>query len=204
MRVERLPRFYPIIEPARALPLAAQMLAVREGGAGIAQIRHKGVWSQALLEAAREARRVFPLLIVNDRADIAAMAGAGVHVGQDDLPPAAARAICTSGLVGLSTHNPAQMQAADGEPVDYIAIGPVFATSSKANPDPVVGLDGVRQVRSLTRKPLVAIGGITRANARAVLDAGADSVAVIGDLYPDELSPASLAARVEEWCRLLN
>jgi thiamine-phosphate pyrophosphorylase len=204
MRVGRLPRFYPILDPLRKLHLPAQVSAVRNGGARIAQIRHKGVWSQPLLEAVREAARIIPLLIVNDRADIAAMTGAGVHVGQDDLPPADARGICGNAIVGLSTHNPAQTAAADRAPVDYIAIGPVFATASKANPDPVVGLDGVRQARLLTGKPLVAIGGITRANAISVLEAGTDSVAVIGDLYPEEVTEASLEARVEEWCRLLN
>lgn len=204
MRGNRLPRFYPILDPQRALDVTAQASALRDGGARIAQIRHKGVWSQALLDAAREVRQLLPALVINDRADIAALAGAGVHVGQDDLPPAEARRICPRALLGLSTHNPQQTQAADAEPVDYVAIGPVFATASKANPDPVVGLDGVRAARSLTKKPLVAIGGITRANALSVLEAGADAVAIIGDLYPDELSAASLQKRVEDWCRLLH
>lgn len=204
MRVGRLPRFYPILDPWRNLHPIAQVSAVLRGGARIAQIRNKGAWTQALLEAAREAARILPLPIVNDRADIAALVGAGVHLGQDDLPPADARRICKDSIAGFSTHNPAQTAAADREPVDYIAIGPVFATASKANPDPAVGLEGVRQARSLTGKPLVAIGGITRANALSVLDAGADSVAVIGDLYPEDLSEATLEARVEEWCRLLS
>ncbi|MFB3813707.1 MAG: thiamine phosphate synthase [Terriglobales bacterium] len=123
-------------------------------------------------------------LIMNDRADLCLAAGFdGVHVGQDDLSPAAARMIVgESAWVGVSTHNPEQVAEADGWPVDYIAVGPVFATASKANPDPVIGVEGVRQARALTRRPLVAIGGITRANCRAVIEAGADSVAVISDL----------------------
>jgi thiamine-phosphate pyrophosphorylase len=204
MRANTLPRFYPILDPLRELPVARQANALRDGGAALAQIRHKGVWSQPLLEAAREVRSLLPLLVINDRADVAAIVGAGLHVGQDDLPPAAARRICPEAVIGLSTHKPAQTEAAGREPVDYIAIGPVFATASKANPDPVVGLEGVRRARLQTAKPLVAIGGITRSNALSVLEAGADSVAVIGDLYPDELSETALQRRVEEWCRLLS
>jgi thiamine-phosphate pyrophosphorylase len=175
-----------------------------DGGAEIVQIRHKGFWSAEFLRVAREVRSLIPELIINDRADVAAMLGAGIHVGQDDLPASEARRICGSAVVGLSTHNDEQASAADLEPVDYVAIGPVFPTASKANPDPVVGLEGLRRVRSLTRKPLVAIGGITRSNAVAVLEAGADSVAVIGDLYPADRSAAALRSRVEEWLRLLN
>jgi thiamine-phosphate pyrophosphorylase len=204
MRDRRLPRFYPILEPSRGLDLGAQVQALIDGGAAMIQIRHKGVWSQNLLDSARAAQLSLPLLIVNDRADVAAMVGAGVHVGQDDLPPADARRLCKDATLGLSTHSPAQTAAADREPVDYIAIGPVFATASKANPDPAVGLDGVRQARSHTGKPLVAIGGITRRNACSVLEAGADAIAVIGDLYPVELSGKSLQSRVEEWCKLLR
>ena len=124
---------------------------------------------------------------MNDRADLClAAAFDGLHVGQDDLSPDAARSIIgpDRGL-GISTHNPEQIAVADQTDADYLAIGPVFATASKANPDPVVGLEGVRRARALTRKPLVAIGGITRQNARSVIEAGADSVAVISDLLPD-------------------
>jgi thiamine-phosphate pyrophosphorylase len=126
-------------------------------------------------------------LIINDRADLCLAADCdGVHVGQGDLSPAAARRLLGEWLwVGVSTHNPEQVREADEQPVNYIAVGPVFATGSKANPDPVIGLEGVRRARALTRKPLVAIGGITRANCRAVTEAGADSVAVISDLLRD-------------------
>jgi thiamine-phosphate pyrophosphorylase len=124
-------------------------------------------------------------LIMNDHPELAMSAGFdGVHVGQMDVSPAEARAIVgPEGIVGISTHNRAQLEAADTMPVDYIAIGPVFATASKLNPDPVVALEGVRQARALTSKPLVAIGGITMENARSVLDAGANSVAVISAMF---------------------
>ncbi len=126
------------------------------------------------------------IMIINDRADLCLAAGFdGLHVGQDDLSPEAARLIIGARWLGVSTHNLEQLAEADQTSADYLAIGPIFATSSKANPDPVVGLEGLRRARELTRKPLVAIGGITRANGRSVIDAGADSVAVISDLLRD-------------------
>jgi thiamine-phosphate pyrophosphorylase len=129
---------------------------------------------------------------------------AGVHVGQDDLPPRDARRLMGSeAVIGFSSHNAAQVCAAGGEPVDYLAFGPVFATESKRNPDPVTGIEAIKECRALVEKPLVAIGGITRQTARAVLAAGADAVAVIGDLLPAELTSLSLRQRMEEWQRLL-
>jgi len=124
---------------------------------------------------------------MNDRADLCLAAEFdGLHLGQDDLSPEAARRIIgPTRWLGVSTHNPEQLAEADKTSADYLAIGPVFATTTKANPDPVVGLEGVRRARQLTSKPLVAIGGITRANARAVIEAGADAVAVISDLIRD-------------------
>jgi thiamine-phosphate pyrophosphorylase len=121
---------------------------------------------------------------MNDRADLAALAGwDGVHVGQSDLSPEDARIVIGADkVIGVSTHTDAQVIAADAGAADYVAIGPVFATGTKLDASPVVGLDGVRRARALTRKPLVAIGGITRENARPVIEAGADSVAVIGGL----------------------
>ena len=101
--------------------------------------------------------------------------------------------------IGFSTHNEAQLRAAAGQPADYLAIGPIFGTSSKLNPDPQVGLAELRRLRPLTDRPLVAIGGITRANARSVIEAGADSVAVIGDLFPED---GNIRSRVEEWLRI--
>jgi thiamine-phosphate pyrophosphorylase len=137
---------------------------------------------------------------MNDRADLCLAAEFdGVHVGQNDLRPESVRGIIGSGRwLGVSTHNPEQLQQADQTSADYLAIGPVFSTSSKERPDPVVGLEGVRRARQLTRKPLVAIGGITRANASSVIEAGADSVAVISDLLREPRKSA------EEFFRVLR
>jgi thiamine-phosphate pyrophosphorylase len=139
-------------------------------------------------------------LIIDDRADIALLLHAGLHVGQDDLPPRDARGLIgAEAVLGYSTHNREQLAAAAQEPVSYLAIGPVFATQSKVNPDPVVGVLRLREWRRLTDKPLVAIGGITRENARSVLDAGADSVAVIGDLLPPDCAAGAIRKRFEQW-----
>lgn len=139
-------------------------------------------------------------LIMNDRADLALIAEFdGVHVGQNDLLPESVRRIIgAERWLGVSTHNPEQVAEADRTSADYVAIGPVFPTISKERPDPVVGLEGVRRARQLTRKPLVAIGGITRANAASVIEAGADSVAVISDLLRDPRKSA------EEFFRILR
>jgi thiamine-phosphate pyrophosphorylase len=209
----RLPRLYPILDTEalarRGVAPETAAAAWTEGGAGILQIRHKGHWSRAFFDSAREVARLCRegglLCIVDDRADFALLLGAGLHVGQDDLPPRAARRLIGSGAVlGFSSHNVEQLCAAGGEPVDYVALGPVFATASKLNPDPVVGVEEVRRCRALLEKPLVAIGGITRANARGVLDAGADSVAVIADLLPEPCTAKSLRERMEEWQQLLQ
>lgn len=163
--------------------MAAELVA---GGATWLQYRDKAGSGREMLAAVRRIRDAASgaTLILNDRADLAVASGfSGVHVGQDDLSPEAARRICPGPMIiGISTHDPGQVRAADGEPVDYVAIGPVFATQSKATPDPVVGLAGVREARRLTSKPLVAIGGITLANCAEVIAAGADSVAVISEL----------------------
>jgi len=205
----RLPRLYPILDfscfasaldPEKAVVEFAK--AVQAAGVNWLQYRNKFGNSRGMLAHARELRRALGpevTLIMNDRADLALAAGFdGVHVGQDDLPVEAVRKIVGQGvIIGTSTHNPEQLRLADKTDADYLAIGPVFATSSKANPDPVVGLEGIRVARSLTTKPLVAIGGITRANCRSVLDAGADSVAVISDLVNNPLAAA------EEFLRIL-
>ena len=167
------------------------------------QYRNKSGNARLMLEDARELKARLGAtvkLIMNDRADLCLAAGFdGLHVGQDDLSPESARRIIgPTRWLGVSTHNPEQLAAADQTSADYLAIGPVFATASKANPDPVVGLEGVRRARELTRKPLVAIGGITRANARSVIDAGADAVAVISDLLLDPRKSA------EEFLRVLG
>jgi thiamine-phosphate pyrophosphorylase len=184
-----LPRLYAILdstyfpEPG-SLCAAAEDLAT--AGVTLMQYRNKSGGRQ-ILQDARELKRFLGTrvkLIMNDRADLCLGANFdGVHLGQEDLSPEAARRIIGPKLwLGLSTHNAEQIAAADESDADYLAIGPVFATTSKVNPDPVVGLKGVRRARELTRKPLVAIGGITRLNARSVIDSGADSVAVISDL----------------------
>ena len=195
-----LPRLYPILDAScfpddRALFQFAEDLL--SAGVTLLQYRNKQGSSRQILAHARQLRRIAGdrvRLIMNERADLCLAAGFdGVHVGQDDLPPESVRKILGSvrdGMgnplwMGVSTHTPEQLRHADQSGADYLAIGPVFATSSKANPDPVVGLDGVRAARALTRKPLAAIGGITRRNARAVIEAGADAVAVISDLSQD-------------------
>ena len=202
----RLPRLYPILDAA-CFPDADAMFAAAEqltaAGCTLLQYRNKSGNGRQMLDEARELRARLGSsvkLIMNDRADLClAAAFDGLHVGQDDLTPESARRIIgPARWLGVSTHNPEQLAAADKTSADYLAIGPVFATGSKANPDPVVGLEGVRRARELTRKPLVAIGGITRANARSVIDAGADSVAVISDLIRDPRKSA------EEFLRILG
>lgn len=165
---------------------AARFLA--DAGVELIQLRDKTGSSRAVYGEAQALVREFApsdvRVIINDRADIAAMVGAGgVHVGQEDLPVEAARSVCgAERWVGVSTHNLAQLREADSTSADYIAVGPVFPTQSKENPDPVVGIELVSEARRLTRKPLVAIGGITVESAADVFRAGADSVAVIRDL----------------------
>jgi thiamine-phosphate pyrophosphorylase len=207
----KVPRVYPILDAEslerRGIALETAAAAFLEGGAGILQIRQKGHWSRDFFAATRDVARLCgengTPLIVNDRADFALLLGAGLHVGQDDLSPRDARKLIGSETVlGYSSHNLTQLAAAGGEPVDYVAIGPVFATASKRNPDAVVGVDEIRRCRSLLEKPLVAIGGVTLANAREVWAAGADSVAVIGALLPEPGGAHGLRARMEEWLAL--
>ena len=198
-----VPNFYPIVDSAHAAE------AILEAGARILQFRHKGFFSRDVFEEAKRiaalSRDAGALFVINDRADIALLLDAALHLGQDDLPPADARRIMPPGrIIGFSTHNADQLRSGDREPVDYLAIGPIFATGSKQNPDPVVGLEQLRTLRTLTRKPLVAIGGITRETALSVFEAGADSVAIIGDLYPQPRTKASLRARAEEWLAICS
>jgi thiamine-phosphate pyrophosphorylase len=184
-----LPRLYAIVDAA-SVPETKTLLQFTErllaGGVTLLQYRNKDGNARQMLSQARELRRVLghTKLIMNDRADLCLAAGFdGVHLGQDDLSVAGARRVIGNELwVGISTHTLQQLRAADMTSADYLAIGPVFPTASKANPDPVIGLDGLRSARALTRKPLVAIGGITRENCLSVIQAGADCVAVISDL----------------------
>ena len=202
-----LPKLYPITDRRLSgLTHAEQVARLCEGGARVVQLREKRLPAREFyaetLEALRVAREFGAVLIVNDRADVALAAGAdGVHLGQDDMPPGAARALLGEGkVIGFSTHSVEQAIDAARLPVDYIAIGPVFDTLSKENPDPVVGLEGVRRVRGAVGDAvkLVAIGGVTAESAPSVLEAGADSVAVIGALVrtPD---PAEITRRTRDF-----
>ena len=200
-----LPRLYAVLDTSCFTDSAGLFAAAEEllaAGVTLLQYRNKTGNARQMLEHARELKRRLSSarLIMNDRADLCLAADFnGVHVGQDDFSPAGARKVIGEKFwLGVSTHNPEQINEADKTSADYIAIGPVFATSSKANPDPVVGLEGVRAARKLTSKPLVAIGGITRQNCRSVIEAGADSVAVISDLVTDPRKSA------EEFLRILR
>lgn len=188
------PRLYAIVDvdllAARMLDLTAFAAELRGGGVTLVQYRNKQGSTRAILNDAALMRKLFPAedsrLIMNDRADLALLAGFdGVHVGQKDLSADdACSVVGDERWVGVSTHSPQQVIDANQTCCDYIAYGPIFPTASKDNPDPTVGLAGLRAARALTRKPLVAIGGITQENCRAVLDVGADSIAVISALLP--------------------
>jgi thiamine-phosphate pyrophosphorylase len=189
------PPLYPILDAAflpagesRGKILAGLVAGLAEAGVGILQYRNKQGSDADFLPDAEVVRAAAPgslMLILNDYVDLVAEAGfSGVHLGQTDMSAGEARALLgPNAIIGISTHNEAQLSAAALEPVNYVAIGPVFATVSKENPDPVVGLEGVRLARQLTDKPLVAIGGITLANVAEVWAAGADSVAGISGIF---------------------
>ncbi|MGO9095969.1 MAG: thiamine phosphate synthase [Bryobacteraceae bacterium] len=212
IRSIELPRVYPILDTEtlarRGCPPETAAQALLEGGARILQFRHKGPYSRAVFEQAERVaahcRAAGVPLIVDDRADIALLLDAGLHLGQSDLPPRDARRLLGPGrILGFSTHNPQEFAAALAEPVDYLAFGPIFPTRSKENPDPVVGLAFLSEAKK-GAGPLVAIGGITRENALDVLAAGADSVAVIHDILPETCTFSTLRARMEEWLTLVN
>jgi thiamine-phosphate pyrophosphorylase len=204
-----LPKFYPILDTQlvqkRGLDPVSAAGEILEGGARILQFRHKGFlsrdvfdWLDAIAKLTRDAGA---MLVVNDRADLATYFRAGLHVGQEDLPPFAVRQLIgPRGSIGLSTHNETQLRAASSEPIDYIALGPIFGTASKENPDPALGIEELRRLRPLASRPLVAIGGITLSTAAQTIAAGADTVAVIGDLFPES---GSLRDRTKEWVRAL-
>jgi thiamine-phosphate pyrophosphorylase len=212
-KFKQLPRLYPILD-ADALTRAGVSLTTAAQGlydAGVrwVQYRDKQASDADVVERMRELRSIFPageaVLLLNDRVALCVAAGAdGVHVGQEDMPPAEARRILgRARLLGVSTHNMGQMRAALATgAADYLAIGPVFATSSKDNPDPVVGLEGVKAARALTRLPLVAIGGITGENGREVIEAGADAVAAISALLPER--GREMAQRVRDFLAFLR
>jgi thiamine-phosphate pyrophosphorylase len=212
-----LPPLYPILDTTSLARLGLNPIltaeAFLEAGARILQFRHKAFWSREIFAQAGQLSQLChqtgATFIINDRADYAAMLGAGLHLGQDDLSPADARRVVgPNAIIGFSTHSPDQMRGAGPESVDYVAFGPVFTTASKEDPDPIVGLAGLRAVRALTTRPLVAIGGITRDNAKACLEAGANSVAVISDLlpvsFPLSASRQTLRERMAEWQKLIQ
>lgn len=201
-----LPRLYPITDVRLSgLSHAEQVEQFAAAGATLIQVREKVAspreFYEAALDAVRVARKWNVKLIINDRVDIAlAVAADGVHLGQDDLPPARARALLGEGrIIGYSTHDLKQALGADLLPIDYLAIGPVFQTSTKENPDPVVGLEELAEIRANVNKPNVAIGGITLERARSMIDAGANSVAVISDLF----STGDMRKRTAEYLQLL-
>jgi thiamine-phosphate pyrophosphorylase len=207
----RVPRFYPILDTTVLEQLGCDALAATEGiieaGAKVLQYRHKADWTQAHFDTAEQTaelcRQAGVLFVLNDRADFAKLLGAALHIGQDDLSPVAARHVVGDEVIGFSTHNRPQLKRADEEPVEYLSLGPIFATTSKANPDPVVGLEGLRKLRPLTDKPLVAIGGITQLNACSAIEAGANSVAVISALFgADAKDRAGVRRSAEDWISL--
>jgi thiamine-phosphate pyrophosphorylase len=208
----KLPRFYPILDTAALAQRKCQALSAAEGlleaGVRILQYRHKGDWTQSHFDTAKELAKLCHqggvLFVLNDRADFAHLLGAALHVGQDDLPPVAARRVISDEVMGFSTHNRAQLIRGDQEPIEYLSLGPIFATSSKANPDPVVGVEGLRELRELTQKPLVAIGGITLLNATNVLETGANSVAVLSGLLPEKCNRRALRSAATEWLQVLT
>ena len=199
-----LPKLYPITDARLSgLSHAEQVRRLSAGGATFIQLREKHLapreFYREALEASGVARSQGARLIINDRADIAmALRADGVHLGQDDLPPERARAILgEEAIIGFSTHSVEQARNAARLPIDYLAIGPIFETSSKENPDPVVGLEGLRRVREITGQiPLVAIGGISRENLPEVFAAGADSVAVISLILAEPLGIEALTREI--------
>jgi thiamine-phosphate pyrophosphorylase len=206
------PPLYAILDLASITGSAAHVQQrLAEAGVALIQLRDKHGSAREIYEASRRlVDQIGPRgvrIIVNDRPDIAAMTGAGgVHVGQEDMPVEDARRIVGAGRwVGVSTHNLEQFRAAAGTSADYIAVGPIFPTATKTNPDPVVGLELLRAVRQITRKPLVAIGGITIQSAESVFRAGADSVAVVSDLLqaPDPAERAQEYLAVAARTRIL-
>jgi thiamine-phosphate pyrophosphorylase len=202
-----LPRLYVILDSALlTIPVQDCAQEFADAGVRLLQYRNKEASARKLLSTTRELAALLGphgvSFIVNDRPDVAVLAGAsGVHVGQDDLEPEQARGLVGKDkLVGVSTHNIEQFHAAAATSADYVAVGPIFGTSSKANPDPVVGTELIRRVRGLTAKPIVAIGGITAENAASVIDAGADCVAVISDV----LRAADPGKRARQYLELLG
>lgn len=204
-----LPKIYPITDARiSGISYAAQVQRLVDGGARVIQIREKTITADTFYDDVGEAIRIAhsagARIIINDRADIAIALGAdGVHLGQDDLPPDEARKMLgDKAIIGFSTHSIEQARAAVDLPIDYVAFGPIFPTASKGDSEPVVGLEMLRRVRSVIGSmPLVAIGGINADNLRLVLDAGADSAAIIGAMLS---SPYGITGKMADFDHLAS
>ncbi|HEY3457957.1 MAG TPA: thiamine phosphate synthase [Bryobacteraceae bacterium] len=206
----RLPRFYPILDTevlsGRGCPVPMAAEALIDAGVRILQYRHKQDWTQAHFDEAKQLAALCDeagvLFVLNDRADFARLLKSALHVGQDDLSPAAARRLISDEVMGFSTHNRDQLARGNEEAVEYLSIGPIFQTGSKRKPDPVVGLERLQELRDITEKPLAAIGGITLENAPQVFAAKADSVAVISGIVPHTCTRKAWKSHAEEWLRV--
>lgn len=204
----KIPKVYPITDcQISGKSHAEQVRLLVDGGAKIIQLREKKISSRQFYFDAKRAISIAKKhnvkLIINDRADIAYLIEAdGLHLGQQDVAPEYARKLLGDKvIIGYSTHNLEQALEAVKMPVDYISVGPIFQTRTKENPDPIVGLEGLERIRKLVRGiPIVAIGGITLQNAKQVLEAGADSVAVISDI----LSSENISERMQAFSYALN
>ena len=203
----RLPKFYPILDTSvlaeRQFPVLGTADVLLDAGARILQYRHKRDWIQAHFDEAKRLSEMCQdagvLFVLNDRADFAKLLRCALHLGQEDMSPTAARPIVSDEVIGYSTHNVVQLKLGDTEPVEYLSVGPIFATTSKLRPDPVVGIEGLKAVRALTKKQLCAIGGITLENVKEVFAAKADSVALISGYLPEKFEKKALRAKVTEW-----
>jgi thiamine-phosphate pyrophosphorylase len=201
---EPFPRLYAIADAAFGDPVQLSQ-SLFYGGARLVQVRNKKAGTREVLDQVEQILAIAPRdarVVVNDRVDIALLSGAaGVHLGQTDLHPEAAREILGSArIIGISTHNIEQALEANELPVDYIAVGPIFPTTSKANPDPVIGLDQLSRIVEAVHKPIIAIGGVALGNARDVLKTGVSAIAVIQNV----LSASDIAGRVREWIDILD
>lgn len=207
----KLPRFYPILDTAVLAAHKCSVLTAAEGlfnaGVRVLQYRHKDDWTQAHFDEAKKlaerCQDLGVLFVLNDRADYARLLRTALHIGQHDLPAPQARTIISDEILGLSTHNEEQLIEADQQPVEYLSIGPIFSTRSKRNADPEVGVEELQRLRQRTAKPLVAIGGINFNNARDVLAAKADSLAVISGLVFSDASRKTIRRTAEQWLEWL-
>ncbi len=185
------PFLYPILDDSRSTDLQRDVEAVIKAGVKILQLRCKIMtnadFNKLVTELVPTCKQHGVLLILNDRVDVCMITdSSGVHLGQDDFPATEARQLLPDAIIGVSTHNMKQLQDAGRLPIDYISIGPIFSTTSKANPDPVVGVDLLHKARTVTKKPIICIGGITENKIPELLNSGADGIAVISEIYRND------------------